>query len=538
MGEASPAAARPPKEKRNRRPGAVTAIDFDGQNVRVAHATRNGEQTILQSVGARAVPPPKPGEKMDPANLGVEIRLLLDQLKIKPGVVVMGMPRTTVALRALSVPPVDKQSELAAMVHFQINKDLPFRADEAVVDFAVQSEIPIAQDAAPGPEGNSSPKLAVMGAIVRREAVEFYQKAAESASIGLSALGWLPEANLCGLDFCGAIGENEAMAVVSVRPDEIGIDVVQNGRVLFSRGAVVPLPAPGDASPGPFIEAISIELVRSLHSYSGLSLPPPVSLLVTGSTGHEKAVADAVQSRVNLASKVLDASALGSFAGDGQAAAGSLSAIGLATGMLAVRGLSLDFVNPKRPPVQRNMQRLRWMAAAAVFSLLFFCVVAARSQLIRQRTRVNAQVQAELSAAEKKRPIYKQMRQQVTTVQNWSKDNRDLLEQYAFLSEILPAAPDIYVTSISLGSQKVIRLAVQAQSGEVLARLDRQLRAAGYEVKPLAVTPGTDKFGYNFRTTFEITTPEKMKIDLARNQAPARPANDGSLDPVHRGGAR
>ena len=62
---------------------------------------------------------------------------------------------------------------------------------------------------------------------------------------------------------------------------------------------------------------------------------------------------------------------------------------------------------------------------------------------------------------------------------------------------------------------------MQARSGEILANLDRQLRAAGYEVKPLAITPGNDKHGYNFRSTVELILPAKMKIDLSKTQPPA-----------------
>ena len=87
--------------------------------------------------------------------------------------------------------------------------------------------------------------------------------------------------------------------------------------------------------------------------------------------------------------------------------------------------------------------------------------------------------------------------------------------------------------------QGTIRLAVQAQSGEILAKLDKQLRAAGYDVKPLAITPGADRHGYEFRSTGELIVPDKMKFDLTKVKAPSRPADDASLDPnVNRGGPR
>jgi hypothetical protein len=96
---------------------------------------------------------------------------------------------------------------------------------------------------------------------------------------------------------------------------------------------------------------------------------------------------------------------------------------------------------------------------------------------------------------------------------------------------VLPGSEDLYLTSLSISAQGNIHLAVQARSGEILANLDRQLRNAGYDVKPLAITPGNDRHGYNFRSTVELLVPAKMKIDLSKAQPPARPADDASLEP-------
>ena len=73
---------------------------------------------------------------------------------------------------------------------------------------------------------------------------------------------------------------------------------------------------------------------------------------------------------------------------------------------------------------------------------------------------------------------------------------------------------------------------MQARSGEILAKLDKQLRAAGYDVKPLAITPGADRHGYEFRSSVELIVSDKMTIDLSKVKAPARPADDVSLDPA------
>ena len=86
------------------------------------------------------------------------------------------------------------------------------------------------------------------------------------------------------------------------------------------------------------------------------------------------------------------------------------------------------------------------------------------------------------------------------------------------------------MTSLAVDNQGTIRLAVQARSGETLAQLDKQLRAAGYDVKPVAINPGAESFGYEFRSTVEMAAPPKIKIDLHKLSPVSRPADDVSLD--------
>ena len=56
--------------------------------------------------------------------------------------------------------------------------------------------------------------------------------------------------------------------------------------------------------------------------------------------------------------------------------------------------------------------------------------------------------------------------------------------------------------------------------------------------KPQAITPGTDRYGYNFRSSVELIVPPRLKIDLAKVKAPPpRPADDVSLTTAPKGSA-
>ena len=209
--------------------------------------------------------------------------------------------------------------------------------------------------------------------------------------------------------------------------------------------------------------------------------------------------------------------------------------MGLALGATDLQGLDFDFLNPKRPAVQRDMRRIRLLGGIAAAAALILVLLAVRTILVNRKMAAYRALQVELAAAEKNRPTFRRMQQQAATVKAWQREGRNWLDHYAYLSAILPRSEEIYLNSLAFGSGGTIRFAIQARNGEVFARLDKQLRAAGYEVKPLAITPGTDRHGYNFRSTVELVLPAKMKFDPSKVRPPPRPVDDASLEGKSKG---
>jgi len=488
---------------------------------------------------------PAEADRNDPVILGGAISRALIKLRIKPNGVVLGVPRARVVLRTLTVPVIEKLPELASMVHFQVAKDLPFRMDEAVIDFKVRRQVLVAPERVDTtgqtevvPEAvPAAPQLEVLVAVLKRDAVDFYQRVAEAAGLQLVALGLLPYANARCVEACHVADGDAAFALVSLRPDEVGIDIIAQQSLLFSRGAAIrasseTTPPAETTAAESFIRNVVIEVVRSLHGYSGQEASLAVAkIVVTGATGHEAGVMAALGTRLSSPSTLLDpAAALELPAESREHAAGSVGALGLALGLGDPKGLPFDFLNPKRPAVQRNLRRIRIWTGVGAATVLLLSVLGLRSLLVTKRTAVLNAAVAELTDAEKKRPVYRKLIQQAGVVEEWIKGDRDWLEHYAYLTSILPPSHEVYLTSLTVSGQGAVRLAVQARSGETLARLDKQLRAAGYEVKPLAITPGADRFGYEFRSTVELLVTDKLKIDLHKVKPAPRPIDDVSLD--------
>jgi type IV pilus assembly protein PilM len=538
------------RKLRPRKPAPSSAIDVDGQVLRIVQTSGGSITRVI----ARPLEFSADANRADATVLGRAIAATLSNLGLNLGPVMMGIPRHMVVMRTLSLPAIEDERELASMVHFRVGRDLPFRLEEAVIDFTVRGPAVFPTEAG---EKKEDQKLEVLVAAVKREAVEFYEQTADAARLKLESLGWLSYANARSLSACRVAEGGEGVALVSLRPDEVSVEVIAGDALLFSRGATMkqhaeapetesaePAEAQGGETPPPatYADAATIEVVRSLHSYGGMEPHVNVArVAVTGATGFEGEVVEILKNRISIPCSLLNpAEAMHLPEAAREDAAGSISAIGLALSASDPDGLPFDFLNPKRPPVQRDMRRIRILggiAAAAATLILFF---GARKHFIDERLKVHGALQAELSKEEKNRPLYRRMRQQAAAIREWAGESQNWLEQYAYLSAVLPPSEEIYINSFAVGGPSTIRFAVQARNGETLAKLDKQLRAAGYNVKPLAITPTADKNGYNFRSMVELTLPSAMKIDLAKVNTPARPADDASLDPaVHsRGGGQ
>ncbi len=550
------------RQARPRTPTVVTALDIDGSTLRVCQVTPRTPQPSIDRLAASPLEFPPDANRADPAVVGTAVGRALAKLRIKPASVVLGIPRAQVVLRTLLLPPADNPGQLASLVLFQAGRDLPFPASDAVIDFQVRRTVQLPSRPSP-PPGQSPPapsappaipdgpesRVEVLVAAVKRDTVEFHRTLAENAGLKLAALGFLPHAHARTIDACHVADADAAFALVSLRPDEATLEILSHEALLFSRASTF-TPAPQEAAPAadladpsvlaPKPEPLSLvsfavrETVRSLHAFSGIEPDTSVTkVVVAGATGLEPDLAKALAERLGLPATHLDPAASLDIPAESRAdASGALAVLGLALGLADAVGLAFDFLNPKRPPIQRDLRRLKSLAAAAAVAALFVVLLVVRTTLIRRETAVLDAARAELNDAKKKSPFYRKTLQQAASVEEWLGSDRDWTDLYAHLSAILPPAEDIYLKTFTVTGQGSIRIGVQARSGETIARLEQKLRAAGYDVRPVAITPGSDRFGYDFASTVEFILPKKLKIDLPALKTPPRPSDDASLDPA------
>jgi Tfp pilus assembly PilM family ATPase len=527
---------------------AVTALDLDGDILRVVAASASGKVPKITRIASTKIAWDA-AKKGNAASDGEAVRKALRALNIKPKEAALAVPRGQMVLRPLRLPLAADLQELAGLVNFQIARDLPFRLEDAAIDFKVLRLI----DALRGPEpktGESgevtepgAQNLELIVGAVKTEVVQYYRNLAKAAGFKLAGLGLRSSAQARCVTLLEQERKGGGLLMVTARQDEITIDILSENNLLFSRVAVLPencLPLPqssdaaseeGATARRKLLDALGVEVVRSLHAYEGSPGSRPVdSFLVCGTTGLEPEISRLLAGQLNLPGSIFDPAAkLKLPKASRSEAAGASAAIGLAAGMLEPSGLSIDFANPKKPAEEGNKKRTQLLLAAAAAVVVLIGLLGARAHLIGNKTKIKLAAQQELTDAEKKVPIYKRLKAQNKSVQSWVGDEQDWLDHLAWLSAILPPADQVYVSAINTSPQHVVRLSVQSKTGELLAELDKKLRAAGYEVKPLSITPANDKYGYGFRTTVELAVPRKMKPDLTKATPPARPADDSDV---------
>ena len=547
--------------------GPITALDWDERILRVAQASSRGPHLELERLTIEPLDYEFDVAKSDPAAAGTCLAEALKRLKLKPGPIVMGIPRSLVFLRALALPRAETAEALVSMVYFQISRDLPFRLEDAVVDFQVNTPpapanpTPPAQPpAGTAPTTPAPPKVQVLVAVAKREVVQFYERVAAAAGLKLAALGFQSYANARALKACWPAESQSAVALVSLRRREVIIDVIADGLLLFSRTAslaaaadqeelaAAPLQTPNldaqpasaaDAAPTPtddarLVELILIEVVRSLHNYTGANSQHPVeAILVAGESDQADAIADALGERCKLPSRRLASLPLGAPAlapKTGRHVADALTTVGLALSAHDQTAWPFNFLQPKRPPAPRAWGRSSWLALAAALLALVLGAGAVRAALCHGRLKTKGQLLAQLDQANKNSRLYSDKISRARGVHGWVAEKREWLDHWAALSLLLPDSSQVYVTSIAAGSRGVLHVSLQARNGEILAQVDKRLREAGYELRPLAVTPSSDRYGYSFQTSLELTLPSKLKQDWRTLPAPARPADDASLE--------
>ena len=495
----------------------LVAVDFDSRQLRIVQARRQGERMRVTKMNC--TPMPEGMDIADPKAVGEFLGRTLKSMHLGSTGLVMSVPRGQAVLNSLTLPPGTPPGEFAGMVQFQMEKKLAFRPEEAVIDFTTESHYDV-EAAADGEVVGES----VLAGAVRLPVVDYYRQIALSAGVKLHRLGLRPYADRRCAEACTLIDRDARVLLVHITADETEISVLRNGALEFSRSAVVSVPPPGENG-AEAVESLVREVSRSLQSYQAEQAGEISKILLAGGTGIEALAADALADGVGAHCELLNPAVALGLAEDSPETSSFISALGLAISRAEEESLPFDFLNPKRPPIQRDMKkRRRAMIAGAVALLVLGSMTFGWVKLSEKNARV-ASLKSEKSQKGKGSKNDRATEKQKDGIEGWVDQRRNYLGHWAQLSCLFPECETTYVTSLKADSG-AMTFTVRATDTEVMADLDKRLVDAAYDSKPSTIMSRPDPFGYQYGTTLKVIIGPDVTVDLTAVEPVPRPADD------------
>lgn len=390
------------------------------------------------------------------------LKAALEKAGVAGPKVVLVVPRGQAVLRDLELP-AGTPEELASMVRFQVEREIPLPMDEIRYSFVEA--------------GRAEGKVRVQVAAVRRELLEPAVAAIEGA--GLKVAGVVVSSY--GLL---ALQADPALSVlVEVGAGEAEILLAEGGRMEFSRVATLP--------EGAVAEALAEEIERTLRSWNSKAPGREVGgILLAGEGAEAETLAAALSAR--LSRKIV-------VAGPGDLE--TATAAGVCLGLL--RGAAIpDLLNPpsaKKRFTPTKAHRLGAAAGLAVLLLLAVSQIALgnrRSELAKKR--------ADLKELEPRAADVVRTSRQASLAQQWYRDRNVWLGTLQALRKAVDSQ-NLWITGATFEDGGQVRLQGKARDDRHVTALVTALEKSGQFAKLKApdVKQNTDKTEY--RRDFVLT---------------------------------
>lgn len=377
----------------------ILAIDWDHRDVRVVHAALRKRGPQVLSVQSLAVPAEvSPGNT---AEFGRLIRDFLDQEGISTRDAVVDIPRDQAVVKMLKGLPPASPQDLPGLIAMRFERELSFPASQAAIDYTES-----ARDEQTGAYN-------VLVSAVQIDVLDDYRAICEAAGLTLKRVGLRPFANCVSVNAVLDGARHQRILFVDVAPALTEIDVIHDGRLVFTRAASVHVPEnlsslpppvpmaesstldldepvvlPGATAEGPtdldqVVRALVVEVTRSIEAYRADDPGATVNhVVIGGASGVEEALADALRDRFDVTTELFNPAArLGWDADRGAAASGFAAALGLALGQTGEDLLQFDFLHPKRTvsTTEKQLKKLPMVAAVVLVFMLAGAVAYVRA---------------------------------------------------------------------------------------------------------------------------------------------------------------
>ena len=214
----------------SKKSGNLLGIDISSSAVKLLELSRKGSDYRVDSYAVSGLPEGVTSERdiNEAEKVGEAIRQAVKNSRTKSRRCALGIPSSMAINKIISIPASIPAAELEAQISLEAEQYIPYPMDEVNFDFEVL-----------GPSETSSEMVDVLIAGTRTENVEVRLAAAEMAGLKVEIVDL--ESNAVELLFKTMINDlekHEVVAAVDFGASMTGINVFENGKVVFSREQV------------------------------------------------------------------------------------------------------------------------------------------------------------------------------------------------------------------------------------------------------------------------------------------------------------
>lgn len=403
------------------------------------------------------------------------LRAEFDARKLAPRAVALGLPRAVVTVKPIDFPLLS--GDMREMVRFELERHLPFSADDAAFDFTL---LPAA---ASGPVAPGARRILVAGA--DRRVVEGALRIADEAKLKTISVTVAPH------DLLGLVRLERKGRAVWVHRSPLGVDLlfVAGAQLVMSRS----LPSASD-------EEIASDIRQSLTVLRWRTCD---AIWLSGESEYVGAAFAALGTSVTAPPYTATARRLlGGLERDAESARGLGE---LAIAVAARRGARpLDLIPAGRRP--RRLTRAQWATLGTLAATIILGVAALLYpgyRAGRYLTSVNRKIEAltpQVRAVERVQQDLERKRKLLTNIMTLEASATRPLPVLRELTEVIPS--EAWLSSLSLDTKGVELTGQAAAASTLIPLLENSPRLEKVEFSS-PVTRGRDKEQFRIKASWE-----------------------------------
>lgn len=452
----------------------MLCIDWDEGSLRVLDTTFQRSGATVRRAVLAAIP--EGLDVRDPTAMGDFLRRTLGEHRIRTRRVIVNVPRQDTVLNRLSLPS-GSMDELAAMVHLQIAKELPFSKEQAVIDFAV----------VPHRVGNTCD---VWVAAIRINVLQYYKQVFSASGLILDRIGLRPYANVRALQAAGATEGRVVM--VDIGPSMTEIDILRDGALTYSRAASVAVPAfipdshGEEASLAPAMDVhawpmdhLLIEVNRTIAAYRATDLGSTIDrVMLAGTAGIDENLVQAFRDRFNIQTDVFTMPDSIRWRPESKTTAPFSACAGLILSHLGEASQRFDFLHVKEPQAEHRQRVKRRPVVAATVALFVLAGGVAGYQPIRMRKAEIEGIKKQIQVVNADAKAREEALKKIGDLTGWQARDTVWIDYLKRLAEVFPSNKDCFLTKLEMNSSKgTITMTLAAADRFVSAKLVESIKS-------------------------------------------------------------